>query len=301
MTVTNTHLCNFIVTSSLPTDAPTKPKVEEDIRQSTLIDGDGAYTQSVETSQEMESVSSDDETQSVETSQGLKAVSSDEDFFSSIKISRKRRCSNELERFDSSSNKFFALPDPNEDISPDDFLVQLIDAVYGYKFEAKPTLLLKGFFGKVSEEQMVAYNTDVVAAVRNNELDQLKRLHQNGQAMNCFNRFGESLLNIACRRGFEDVVRYLLDQPDVSVRYSDDCGRTPLHDTCWNPSPQLTICKWILERDPALFFAMDRRGCTAFQYARPEHWPIWRKFLLDNRDSLKGLTDPDIRSRLYKA
>jgi hypothetical protein len=270
MTVTNTHLCNFIVTSSLPTDAPTKPKVEEDIRQSTLIDGDGAYTQSVETSQEMES------------------VSSDEDFFSSIKISRKRRCSNELERFDSSSNKFFALPDPNEDISPDDFLVQLIDAVYGYKFEAKPTLLLKGFFGKVSEEQMVAYNTDVVAAVRNNELDQLKRLHQNGQAMNCFNRF-------------EDVVRYLLDQPDVSVRYSDDCGRTPLHDTCWNPSPQLTICKWILERDPALFFAMDRRGCTAFQYARPEHWPIWRKFLLDNRDSLKGLTDPDIRSRLYKA
>jgi hypothetical protein len=276
------------VTSSLPTDDPTKQKVEEDIRQSTLIDGDGACTHSVETTQGLTTVSSDE-------------VSSDDDFFSRIKITRKRRCSDELEHLDSYSIKSFALPDPNEDISPDDFLVNLIDAMYGYKFEAKRTESLKGFFCKVSEEQMAAYNNDVVAAVRNNELDQLKRLHQNGQAMNCFNRFGESILNIACRRGFEDVVRYLLDQPDVSVRHSDDCGRTPLHDTCWHPSPQLTICKWILERDPALFFAMDRRGCTAFQYARPEHWPIWRKFLLDNRNSLKGLTDPDIRSILDKA
>jgi hypothetical protein len=265
------------MTSSLPpTDATTKRKVEEeDIRQSTLIDVDGSCTQSVE------------------TSQGMKTVISNEDFFSSRK---KRRCPNDIE----DSNKF-ALPDPNEDISPDDFLVKLVHAVYGYNFESKTTLEMKGFFCTVSEEQMVAYNTEVVAAVRNNDLDELKQLHQNGQAMNCFNRFGESLLNSACRRGMEEIVRYLFDQPDISIRTSDDCGRTPLHDTCWNPTPQLTICKWILEKEPALFFAKDRRGCSAFQYARKEHWPIWRKFLLDNRYSLEGLTDPDIRSRLTKA
>ena len=54
--------------------------------------------------------------------------------------------------------------------------------------------------------------------------------------MDCFNRFGESLLNIACRRGFEDIVAYLLEQESVSVRHCDDCGRTPLHDACWHPT-----------------------------------------------------------------
>jgi hypothetical protein len=191
-----------------------------------------------------------------------------------------------------------SLPDPDEDVSPDEFLLKLVAAQYGFSFEAKPALSLDGFFVEVSEKQMAAYNNDVVSAVRNNELDHLKQLHADGQLMNCFNRFGESLLNIACRRGFQSIVRYLFDQPDISIRHRDDCGRTPLHDACWHPSPQLTICKWILETDPVLYFIKDRRGCTAFQFARPEHWPIWRQFLLDNRESLDGLTDPEIQSRL---
>jgi len=195
------------------------------------------------------------------------------------------------------------LPDPSADyMCPDTFLNKLVEATCGIQLEPKRAKSLENFFAKVTDEQVAAYTMSVVSACRANDLDALKKLHsEEGQTMNCTNRFGESLLTMACRRGFEDIVEYLLQSPDVDIRISDDSGRTILHDACWNPSPQLKICEWIMERDPALFFIADNRGCTPFQYARPEHWGIWRQFLLDNRDSLQALTKEDIKSKLSKA
>jgi len=200
--------------------------------------------------------------------------------------------------------KLFAeLPDPNEDkMSPDAFLDKLVYATSGLQLESKKAKSLENFFAKVTEEQVAAYTLAVVQACRSNDLDALKKLHsEEGQAMNCCNRFGESLLTMACRRGFEDIVEYLLQCPDVDVRISDDGGRTVLHDACWNPSPQLKICEWIMNRDPALFFIADNRGCTPFQYARPEHWGIWRQFLLQNKECLRSLTKEDVKAKLAKA
>jgi hypothetical protein len=191
------------------------------------------------------------------------------------------------------------LPDVNENVSPDDFLLKLVSAQYNVSLQVKPALSLENFFSDVSEEQMAAYNIQIVTTARNNDLNGLKKLHSEGQRLDCTNRFGESLLNMACRRGFEDVVEFFLEQ-DVNVRICDDGGRTPLHDACWHPSPQLSICKWIIEREPSLFLISDKRGCTAFQYARPEHWPIWRTFLFENRECLKALTKPEILNRLTK-
>ena len=199
--------------------------------------------------------------------------------------------------------KLFAeLPDPNEDkVSPDDFLHKLVYATCGLELEPKKAKSLENFFAKVTDEQIAAYTITVVQACRSNDLDALKKLQsEEGQIMNCFNRFGESLLTMACRRGFEDIVEYLLDSAEVDVRISDDSGRTVLHDACWNPSPQLKICQWIMQRDPALFFIADNRGCTPFQYARPEHWGIWRRFLLDNKDTLQSLTNEDVKTKLSK-
>lgn len=200
--------------------------------------------------------------------------------------------------------KFFAdLPDPTEDkMSPDAFLNKLVYATCGLELEPKKAKSLENFFAKVTDEQVAAYTITVVSACRTNDLDALKKLHtEEGQTMNCFNRFGESLLTMACRRGFEDIVEYLLESADVDVRISDDSGRTVLHDACWNPTPQLKICQWIMERDPALFFIADNRGCTPFQYARPEHWGIWRRFLLENKDTLQSLTNEDVKTKLSKA
>jgi hypothetical protein len=192
------------------------------------------------------------------------------------------------------------LPDPTSNVSPDEFLLQLVKAQCGVCLEVKPALSLDAFFSEVSEEQMVSYTVQVVGVVRNNDLESLKKLQEEGQALNCSNRFGESLLNLACRRGFESIVEYLLDQPDIDLRIRDDSGRTPLHDACWNPSPQLNICKWIIQRDPSLFLISDKRGCTPFQYARPQHWGIWRKFLFENRGCLEALTNSEILSRLVQ-
>jgi hypothetical protein len=193
------------------------------------------------------------------------------------------------------------LPDHAIHQSPESYLQKLVKVMCnGLELETKKALSLEGFFTKVTNAQMEAYTTTVVSVVRNNDLAGLKELHGKGQALNCFNRFGESLLHMACRRGFEDIVEFLLNQAKVDIRICDDNGRTVLHDACWNPSPQLKICQWILERDPALLFILDNRGCSAFQYARPEHWAIWRKFLLDNRESLLAFNCPDISARLSK-
>ena len=200
--------------------------------------------------------------------------------------------------------KLFAdVPDPfDEKITPDEFLHKCVYAWWGLELEPKRAKSLENFFAKVTDEQIAAYSMTVVSACRSNDLDALKKLHSEGQIMNCFNRFGESLLTMACRRGFENVVEYLLSpSSNVDVRISDDGGRTVLHDACWNPSPQLKICKWILERDPTLFFIADNRGCTPFQYARPEHWGVWRQFLLDNKDSLEALTKEGNHTKLLKA
>jgi hypothetical protein len=193
------------------------------------------------------------------------------------------------------------LPDPKEHISPDEFLMKLVKLICNVELEAKTARSLEGFFCAVSDEQMAAYTMKVVSVVRANDLEGLKALQSDGQILNCFNRFGESLLTMACRRGFEEIVAFLLEQPDIDIRISDDSGRTVLHDACWNPSPQLNICKWIIEREPALFFILDNRGCSAFHYARPEHWGIWRQFLLDNRTSLTSLKKNDVLAKLAKS
>jgi len=186
-------------------------------------------------------------------------------------------------------------------LSPDEFLHKLVQATCDLCFVQKKALSLENFFATVTDEQVAAYTMVVVSACRKNDLDALKKLYsEEGQIMNCSNRFGESLLTMACRRGFEAIVEYLLQLPDVDVRIRDDSGRTILHDACWNPKPQLNIVRWILERDPALFFISDNRGCTPFQYARSEHWGIWRQFLLENKDSLQALKSEDVIAKFSK-
>jgi hypothetical protein len=196
------------------------------------------------------------------------------------------------------------LPDPSVITSPDDYLVRLVKALCGVSVKSKPGLELDNFFPTVTEQQMASYTTEITTAARQNDIKSLKKLcsthdkcSSSYSSLNCANRFGETLLHIACRRGYKDLVRHLLDQPEISVRVIDDGGRTPLHDTCWNPNPQFEIGQWIIKQDPSLFLITDKRGFTPFQYARPEHWRQWRQFLFENQESLKKLADPSNLSR----
>lgn len=211
-------------------------------------------------------------------------------------------CGFSLEPADDQEPTMTVLPDPSiPNVCPEKFLLELIVATCptfkNVQVQKGRSPQMHSFWSHVTDEQVLAYNTQVVTACRTNDLEALRTLQNDGQRLDCFNRFGESLLTMACRRGFESIVQYLLelDQSPSILRSCDDNGRTALHDACWNPSPQLKICQWIMEREPALWLVSDNRGCSPFQYARPEHWDVWRHFLMDNRHCLLRLqNDPDV-------
>lgn len=181
------------------------------------------------------------------------------------------------------------LPDPKDDVKPTVFLQDLVDSMYGFRPVVKTALQLEGYFPAVSEDQIAAYDMKVLTAARENDLKTLKELYEAGQTMDCCNRFGESLLHLACRRGFTEVGNFLLLEAKLDVRISDDCGRNPFHDICWNPKVEVELAELVLQRDPTLLLIGDKRGHTPFDYARPEDWRTWREFLFERRFLLEPL------------
>jgi len=194
------------------------------------------------------------------------------------------------------------LPNPTESkVSPDEYLQQLIKAQLGVSLKVQNGLELgEDYFTPITEEQHAAYTMEVLTPARDNNVEALKELvEQKGrQAVDCVNRFGESLLNLACRRGFTETAEFLLsDKIGLNVKAKDDFGRTALHDAMWNPKPQLEVCAWLIEREPSLLLVTDKRGNTPFQYAREEDFSTWRQFLFDNRSKLEGLAAPATMKR----
>jgi len=193
------------------------------------------------------------------------------------------------------------LPDPKtHHVDPDEYLVLLVQALHGVTLKVKKGSDLQDYFHTITEEQMAAYNMQVVSVTRDGSLKDVKAFFDtNGRSsLDCFNRFGEGLLNMTCRRGFKEVVQFLLsDDVALDVRVHDDYGRSPMHDACWNPEPQLDICTWLAQKDPSLFLVADKRGFTPFQYARQSDWPVWREFLHQNTRLLEGLLRPEILSQ----
>ena len=215
---------------------------------------------------------------------------------------RKPDTKSTLYRSPSSPLLLLPSPDSGNDMDPDEFLLQLITALYpNVQLKVKSALTLESYFPTIREDQMAGYNTEIVQIARSNDVTALREYYQKHgrDALNCYNRFGEGLLNMACRRGFTEMVQFLLS-PDVQLqaRVRDDGGRTPLHDACWYPEPQLDVCTMIIQQDPSLLLVADKRGYTPFQYARKSDWLIWRKFLVQNLDQLRLLgSNPDTIAR----
>ena len=114
------------------------------------------------------------------------------------------------------------------DTNPDEYLRTIMGGM-GYPTEPVDTLSVTNFFHEHTPEQIAAYDNETCGAARSDDLDGLRALHRGGKTLQCSNRFGESLIHIACRRGSLPVIAFLLDEAGVSIRVRDDCGRTPLH------------------------------------------------------------------------
>jgi len=156
----------------------------------------------------------------------------------------------------------------------------------GINVQAVSSLELTDYFLTMTEDNISAYGTDVISAVRNRDLPLLRKMHSEGRVLQCCNRFGESVLHMACRRGSIDVVRFLVEEAGVSFRVCDDYGRSPLHDACWTREPELELVKMLVLACPDLLLLKDKRGFTPLTYVRKDHWGQWCEFLEENRTLL---------------
>jgi hypothetical protein len=134
-------------------------------------------------------------------------------------------------------------------------------------------------FPKPTKEMIAAYQVDLIKVFRENDVEKCRELHNAGQSFQCCNRFGESLIHMACRRGWTDLVKFLVLEAGCSLIIQDDYGRTPFHDACWTPEPNFILVEFLMEQVPELLCVTDVRGHTPFSYVRKAHWTVWRQFL----------------------
>ena len=157
----------------------------------------------------------------------------------------------------------------------------------GFKAQTRKSSELKDFFLQFTEEHIAAYDQEVVSAIRSHNIPLLRELHRNGKSLQCANRYGESLVHMACRRGHTEVVRFLIKEANVTLRVKDDYGRTPLHDACWNAEPNFELMDLLMEHEADLLLVEDSRGHFPFSYARRNHWKPWSEFLLARRGNIR--------------
>lgn len=167
--------------------------------------------------------------------------------------------------------------------SPADYVNEVF-AKNGYQEETRSS---PHAFVKPTEAMIAAYKMDLIQLIRTNDVQKLRQLHAEGQTLQCCNRFGESLMHMACRRGWTDLVKFLVTEAGVSLMVQDDYGRTPLHDACWTPEPNFALVDFLIKQVPELLILTDVRGHTPFNYVRKEHWSVWKEFLEERQDLLR--------------
>ncbi|CAB9500137.1 ANK [Seminavis robusta] len=148
-----------------------------------------------------------------------------------------------------------------------------------------PTILaydseaLQGFFLPPTQAEIDAYDHDILAAVRTENIPVLQQFHAAGRPLKCSNRFGESILHLACRKGLVQVAKFLIEEAHVPLHVCDDYGRTPLHDACWSHKPNFQLMDLLITHSPDLLYIKDKRGFTPLKHVRRQQWPEWKAYL----------------------
>lgn len=142
-----------------------------------------------------------------------------------------------------------------------------------------------------TEEMIAAYQSDLLNAARRNDIGEIKRLHKEGKLINCCNKFGDSLLHLACRRSHTEIARYLIEEVKVDIHIRDDYHRTPLHDAAWTPEPNFELVSMLMKIAPEHLLLEDVRGFTPFDYVQKQHWGKWLRFLWERKKMLRVAPD----------
>jgi hypothetical protein len=173
----------------------------------------------------------------------------------------------------------------NKQTNPQVYLKTLLEQ-QGIAYKTYPALELGNFFLRMGDANILGYDMPKAAAVRTNDVNALRQMLHQGQTLQVCNRFGESIVNNACRRGSLDIMKFLLEEASVSLKVMDDYGRTALHDACWTHVPCFELVALLLDHCPDLLLVQDRRGSTPLQYVRQQYWGEWCQFLEHNKGKL---------------
>jgi ankyrin repeat protein len=170
--------------------------------------------------------------------------------------------------------------------SPQHFLMESLDK-QGINAKVQRFDAVNDLFEEPSQKEIDAYGFEALDAVRQRDIGKLKQFLKDGRPLKCSNRFGESILHLACRKGFCDVVKFLVEEAEVPVWVKDDFGRTPLSDACWTVEPNFDLMDVLIAKAPDLLLISDARGHTPLAYVRREHWEKWVEYLKNKQPDLK--------------
>jgi hypothetical protein len=169
------------------------------------------------------------------------------------------------------------------DVHPNEFLTKFLQAK---KLQPRNVSYreMENFFLEITPERL-AYDMDLVRAIRNEDIETLQEMSQH-RNLECCNKFGESIVHTACRRQSARVLQFLLDKK-VDIRVACEMGRNPLHDTCWTTDINFDVVKLLLEVCPDFLYICDNRNLTPLSYiSSQEQWLAWNHFLLKNQELL---------------
>ena len=141
-------------------------------------------------------------------------------------------------------------------------------------------------FAKPTPEMINAYEPSKISLVRQKDLEGVRALHAQGASFDACNRFGESIIHMACRRGCKDMVEFLIQEAKVSLFVMDDYGRNVLHDAFWTAEPNFDLITLIIGQVPEFLCIRDVRGHTPLDYVRKGDFVAWCDYLHNHKDIL---------------
>ena len=101
----------------------------------------------------------------------------------------------------------------------------------GYMVTSYPSIR-SAYYNRPTLLQQASYDLFLVEVAKSGKTEKLKDMINAGLSTNPSNNFGESLLHMICRRGWAEVLTFLVHELHVDVQIADDHGRTPMHDAC---------------------------------------------------------------------
>ena len=166
----------------------------------------------------------------------------------------------------------------------------VLKAILSVDVVAYPATMWDAYFLQWNEKNVKAHTKELEQAIRDEDYTKLRAMIKSGKILQTCNKHGESIVHLSCRRSSDELLRFLMKEGDVIVRIRDDCGRSPLHDTCWSYNDRFDIFKTLVENSPELLFIKDFRGFAPFDYIPKPKWGEWRSFLEANANFLKQCT-----------